>query len=189
MNEHRGKELCEDVGPFVQSSPSFSRRSRGLVFLLAALLIGAAAVSAQSRHITLSDFAKIVSVSDTQISPDGKTIVVVVGRANLEQDRNERELVQIDTASGAQHPLTYERKTAGSPRWSPNGNRLAFTANDGTGRDAKPQIFVLRLPDASWRVRRMRSSETGQYGPRMPRPCRLPPHFANDPPRHCTDPE
>ena len=145
MNKHRGKELCKDVGPVVRLSLSFSRRSRGFVFLLAASLVGAATVSAQSRHIELSDFAKIVSVSDPQISPDGKTIVVVVGRANLEQDRNERELVQVDTASGAQHPLTYERKTAGSPRWSPNGDRLAFTANDGTGRDAKPQIFVLPM--------------------------------------------
>jgi len=98
---------------------------------------------AQSRHVELSDLAKMVSVSDPQISPDGKTIAVVVSRANVDQDRNERELVQIDIASGAQHPLTYERKTVGSPRWSPNGDRLAFTANDGVGKDAKPQIFVL----------------------------------------------
>src|SRR5438046_8634643 len=28
---------------------------------------------------------------------------------------------------------------------SPSGDRLAFTANDGTGKDAKPQIFVLRM--------------------------------------------
>jgi len=104
-----------------------------------------ATLSAQSRHIELNDLAKIVSVSDPQISPDGKTIVVVVGRQNLEQDRTDRELVQVDVSSGAQHALTYERKTAGSPRWSPSGDRLAFTANDGTGRDAKPQIFVLPM--------------------------------------------
>src|SRR5262249_22267516 len=52
---------------------------------------------------------------------------------------------QIDIASGAQHALTYERKTAGSPRWSPNGDRLAFTANVGSGKDAKPKIFVLPM--------------------------------------------
>ncbi len=134
----------KDVDRFVERSLRVSRRYRGLVFLLAALMFGAT-LSAQSRHIELNDLAKIVSVSDPQISPDGKTIVVVVGRQNLEQDRTDRELVQVDVSSGAQHALTYERKTAGSPRWSPSGDRLAFTANDGTGRDAKPQIFVLPM--------------------------------------------
>src|SRR5215470_8596261 len=43
-------------------------------------------LSAQKRRIELEDFAKIVAVSDPQISPDGKSIVCVVSRANLEQD-------------------------------------------------------------------------------------------------------
>jgi dipeptidyl aminopeptidase/acylaminoacyl peptidase len=101
--------------------------------------------SAQSRRIELADFTKITSVSDPQISPDGKSIVFVVSRPNLEQDRNDRELVQMDIASGAQHSLTYERKGVGSPRWSPNGDRLAFVAVDGSGKDARPQVFVLPM--------------------------------------------
>jgi dipeptidyl aminopeptidase/acylaminoacyl peptidase len=113
--------------------------------LLSMTLIGAAPISAQSRHIELNDMAKIVSVADPQISPDGKTIVVVVSRPNLEQDRSDRELLQVDIATGAQHALTYDRKTAGSPRWSPDGDRLAFTANAGTGKEARPQIFVLPM--------------------------------------------
>ena len=144
MNKNRGEELGKDAAGFPERSVSFPRWFRGLAFLLA-LALGGALVSAQSRHIELSDLPKIVSVSDPQISQDGKTIVVVVGRQNLEQNRTDRELVQIDIASGAQHALTYERKTAGSPRWSPNGDRLAFTANDGPGKDAKPQIFVLPM--------------------------------------------
>jgi len=115
-----------------------------VLLLLSASLVGLA-VSAQSRQVELNDLTKITSVSDPQISPDGKTIVVVVSKPNLEQDRNERELLQIDIASGAQHALTYERKTAGSPRWSPSGDRLAFTANDGAGKDAKPQVFILSM--------------------------------------------
>ena len=115
------------------------------VLLLSCVLLVALTACAQSRRLELSDFLKITSVSDPQISPDGKTIVVVVSRPNLEQNRNERELLQIDIASGAQHALTFERKTAGSPRWSPGGDRLAFLANDGAGKDAKPQIFVLSM--------------------------------------------
>src|SRR5215469_18339426 len=91
------------------------------VLLLSCVLLVAFTACAQSRRLELSDFLKITSVSDPQISPDGKTIVVVVSRPNLEQNRNEGELLQIDIASGAQHALTFERKTAGSPRWSPGG--------------------------------------------------------------------
>ena len=122
-----------------------SHRGISIFLLVVTALYAGANGLAQSRHIELNDVAKIVSVSDPQISPDGKTIVVVVSRANVEQDRIERELVQVDIASGTQHPLTYERKTVGSPRWSPTGDRLAFTANDGAGKDAKPQIFVLSM--------------------------------------------
>ncbi len=93
----------------------------------------------------MNDYAKITSVSDPQISPDGKTIVFVVARPNLDQDRTDRQLVLIDIATGAQRVLTYDRKGVGSPRWSPSGDRLAFVAADGTGKDAKPQVFILPM--------------------------------------------
>src|SRR6202040_830604 len=116
--------------------------------LIAALAIAlglfyGASLSAQTRHIELNDYAKITSVSDPQISPDGKSIVFVVSRPNLEQDRSDRELVLMDIAGGTQHILTYERKGVGSPRWSPNGDRLAFLAADGADKEAKPQVFIL----------------------------------------------
>ena len=122
------------------------RRHAFLILLV--LLLGLRlppGASAQTRRIELADLAKITSVSDPQISPDGKSIVFVVSRPNLEQDRSDRELVQMDIASGAQHSLTYERKGVGSPRWSPNGDRLAFVAVEGTGKDARPQVFVLPM--------------------------------------------
>src|ERR1700674_2079812 len=114
------------------------------LFLLIALLASWPAL-AQTRPIELKDYAKITSVSDPQISPDGKSIVSVVSRPNLDQDRTDRELVLIDIATGAQHVLTYERKGVGSPRWSPSGDRLAFVVAEGTGKDAKPQVFVLTM--------------------------------------------
>src|SRR5882672_1387540 len=128
-----------------------------LVLLLALPLIPAALT--QSRRIELNDYSKIVSVSDPQISPDGRSIVVAVSRPNLEQDRSDRELVSIDIATGTQRILTYERKGVGSPRWSPSGDRLAFVATDGTGKDAKPQVFV--LPMAGGEARKITEAPSG----------------------------
>jgi dipeptidyl aminopeptidase/acylaminoacyl peptidase len=138
------------------------RDSRHALIATVALLLGLLsfpATYAQSRQIELSDFAKITSVSDPQISPDGKSIVFVVSRPNLEQDRSDRELVQMDIASGTQHSLTYDRKGVGSPRWSPTGDRLAFVAVEGAGKDAKPQVFV--LPMAGGEARKLTDAPSG----------------------------
>ncbi len=145
MNEQTHRKNCSGF----ESSRilmNISLRGALIVALVLSLgLFGGASLSAQMRHIELNDYAKITSVSDPQISPDGRSIVFVVSRPNLEQDRSDRELVLIDIATGAQQVLTYERKEVGSPRWSPNGDRLAFVAADGTGKDAKPQMFLLSM--------------------------------------------
>ena len=100
---------------------------------------------AQQKRLQIADARKIVSVADPQISPDDKSIAVVVARTNMKEDGRDSEIVLIDIASGAQHVLTSGHKHASSPRWSPNGDRLAFVAEAGEGKDAAPQVFVLPM--------------------------------------------
>jgi len=115
--------------------------------LAGALLLGIAPPRAagQSKRIELGDFAKIISLADPQIAPDGKSIVCVVSRVNLEQDRDDKELVLVDVASGGMRSLTRDRKDLRSPRWSPSGDRLAFLASGGSAKEEKQQIFVLAM--------------------------------------------
>lgn len=127
---------------------------------LLAVLLAAATASAQEHRIQLEDLAKIVTVSDPQISPDGKSIVCVVSRQNVEEDRSDRELVSVDVATGAQRVLTFGRQGVGSPRWSPTGDGLAFLAavpytkdkdkdkdkkDETTHREDSPQVFVMSM--------------------------------------------
>ncbi|MBL8208495.1 MAG: S9 family peptidase, partial [Blastocatellia bacterium] len=69
----------------------------------------------------------------------------VVAHANYEDNRWENELVLVDVATGVQRALTSGRHDVAQPRWSPSGDRLAFISAAPTGRENKPQIFVLPL--------------------------------------------
>ncbi len=115
--------------------------------MLAALVAIAAPgrARAQARKIELGDLQKIVSVSNPAISPDGKSIVIIVTRVNWDEDRHDSQLVLVDIATGAQRPLTNVRKGLSSPQWSPSGDRLAFLAEAGEGKNAAAQIFVLPM--------------------------------------------
>lgn len=101
-------------------------------------------VFAQSKF-GIDDYAKLVQISDPQISPDGKSVVVVVSRPDYINNRYNAELVLVDVATGNKTVLTQDRFTVSSPRWSPNGEKLAFISKAGTGKDALNQIFLLPL--------------------------------------------
>src|SRR6185503_16436 len=79
---------------------------------------------AQQRRMQLEDLSRVVRVSDPQIAPDGKSIVIVVARANYEENRYDSDLVLVDVATGNQRTLTSERRSVSQPRFSPEGDRL-----------------------------------------------------------------
>ena len=108
--------------------------------VLFALFSFAASGVSQSRRFSADDLTKIVRVGDQQISPDGKTISIVVGRANLKDDRWDSEIDVVDVATKELRVMTRDRVGAGSVRWSPTGDRIAYLAQDN---DKKAQIYVM----------------------------------------------
>jgi dipeptidyl aminopeptidase/acylaminoacyl peptidase len=103
------------------------------------------------KKFELADYAKFVNISDPQISPNGKSIVIVVSRPDYVNNRYNAELVLVDVASSKKSLLTSERISVSSPRWSPNGEQLAFISKAGQGKDAANQIFVLSMQDGEAR--------------------------------------
>ena len=97
------------------------------------------------KRLQAGDMDRLVGVSEPRISPDGRSIVVVVSRVNREKNRLDRELVLVDIATAAQRVLTHERPDVGQPRLSPSGDRLAFLAASGPEKEAKRQIFVMPM--------------------------------------------
>ncbi len=90
---------------------------------------------APSRTFTGSDLFGLSIAADPQISPDGKTIVYVRRSGDIMSDRMRGSLWLIDVATGKQTPFAASGST---PRWSPDGTRVAYSAADGDGS----QLFV-----------------------------------------------
>ncbi|HMB82376.1 MAG TPA: hypothetical protein VKI43_20005, partial [Vicinamibacterales bacterium] len=95
--------------------------------LACAVLLAIAFPGAQGkRFITEKDLFKFTWIADPQISPDGATVAFVRVTVNEKENRYETSLFAVP-ASGAAAP---RRLTSGirdtTPRWAPDGTRLAF---------------------------------------------------------------
>jgi hypothetical protein len=56
-----------------------------------------------------------VNIADPQISPNGKSIVIVVSRPDYVNNRHDAELVLVDFATGKRTVLTQDRFSVSSP--------------------------------------------------------------------------
>ena len=95
-----------------------------------------------AKPVTVREIARSVKLADPHISPDGRLVAYVETRADLESNEFRSEIMVADIATKTVRPITRTRHHAGSPRWSPDGTRLAFTAPDA---DKTLQVYVLPM--------------------------------------------
>jgi dipeptidyl aminopeptidase/acylaminoacyl peptidase len=88
--------------------------------------------AAAAPGLQLEDLQKIVSLSDARISPDGKQIALIVSTPDWKTDKAQQEIDIVDAASGVRRAVTWKRTSISSPKWSQDGSRLAFLAEDAT---------------------------------------------------------
>ncbi|GGY18468.1 peptidase [Rhodanobacter panaciterrae] len=116
-------------------------------FAYAACCVFALSLSAHAattaQAFQLNDLQRVVSLSEPQISPDGKRIAVVVSTPDWKTDKSQQELDLVDVASGVRRALTWKREGLSSPRWSPDGARLAFIAKDAETKEG--QLYVMPM--------------------------------------------
>ena len=113
-----------------------------LAILFAATALSAPAIAAPAtgpnRYFTGHDLFDLEVATDPQISPDGKTIAYVRKSNDIMTDKARPTIWLVDVASGQQRPLLAGSGSYFSPRWSPDGTRLAYVAAEG----GSPQLFV-----------------------------------------------
>lgn len=119
------------------------RKTIATLVVVAAVAAVVLAEQATARRFGFDDFSRVVRVADPRIAPDGQSVAVVISRANLDENRYDPQLVLVDVAGGSSKTLVSGRIGLTHPRWSPDGQRLAFLAMTPSGSDARQQVFVL----------------------------------------------
>src|SRR5579863_3075729 len=114
-------------------------RMRQLISIaLSATLISAGAQAGQ-RLMEPSDLFRMQWASDPQIRKDGTQLAYTRIANDIMTDDQLQSLWLIDTSTGAQTPLTAGPGSYSSPRWSPDGSRIAYLSSR---RDGHTQICV-----------------------------------------------
>ena len=94
------------------------------------------------RPMRPDDILKIRFVSDPRISPDGRRVAFVLTTLSQERDEYLSNIWMVETTGGApprRFTTGHGRDT--SPRWSPDGARLAFVSERERGK--KGQLMVM----------------------------------------------
>ena len=118
------------------------------LFLILACVFGASVtkVNAQdtidkenNKHLFQSeDIFNLEYVSEVRVSPNGKD-VAYVRRSNDIMTDSTRSNIWLASVDGETHrPLLSSKKNYYSPRWSPDGTRLAYLSNE----EGKPQLYI-----------------------------------------------
>jgi len=111
------------------------------LFSALVLVLLVSPLGAQKRPMTILDLIDIPSIGDPRLSPDGDQLLYVESRSDWEENRTISHIFRVDADGSGTVQLTYGKEGQSSPRWSPEGRRVAFTANrddaDGT------QIYLL----------------------------------------------
>lgn len=117
--------------------------------LLIALIAAPAAAQQTGRAMAIDDLITAVRVSDPQVSPDGRTVVYVRMTTDPKDGRRNADIWMVP-ADGSSAPKSFiaGEKSENTPRFSPDGKRIAFIST----RDGDPQIYIADADGTNPRV-------------------------------------
>jgi dipeptidyl aminopeptidase/acylaminoacyl peptidase/Tfp pilus assembly protein PilF len=110
-------------------------------FLLALALVALTAPARTAeRPLRVDDLLQIKDVSDPQLSPDGRFVAYTVRTLDAKKDRSDRDVYLAPIEGGEPLRLTSSKKSESTPRFSPDGEWIAFLSGREGGHAA---VFLL----------------------------------------------
>ncbi|HZL85623.1 MAG TPA: S9 family peptidase [Candidatus Krumholzibacteria bacterium] len=144
------RETCELVATHRKRSISRWRHLSREVALLGAFLAAGAwpsrvvhADTAARRPMTVEDLWAVKRVGAPAVSPDGRWVAFTVTSYSMENNKGQGDLWLLDTTQKAEpRRLTTNEGPDSSPRWSPDGKRLAYVSKRG---EDPAQLYLLSM--------------------------------------------
>ncbi|HEY9284660.1 MAG TPA: S9 family peptidase [Pyrinomonadaceae bacterium] len=133
------------------------RPANPLLSALFVLLALGAAAAAQTgtQPLTVAEMLKLKRVADPQLSPDGRWVAFQITVPDVAANRNRTQLYLVSIDGGEPRQLTSGAANATTPRWSPDGRRLAYVTGG--------QIHA--FDTSSWQSKQITNISTGAGDP------------------------
>ena len=136
---------------------------RPVLSLIIAILAPVPVAAQTPRLMTAIDLLELPRVSDPQLSPDGRQVLYVVERTDWKANRRTGHIWRTATDGSQPIQLTNGERGESSPRWSPDGARVAFLARRGDSEDA--QVYLMDVGEARQLTRHPTAVSDIQWAP------------------------
>src|SRR5437764_2497941 len=123
-------------------------------------LLGFATIaSAQERRFTIDELLKVRRAGDSQVSPKGDLVAFTITDMSVAANKGTTQIYLVPIGGGEMRQLTNDEHSSAAPRWSPDGDKLAFIS----ARDGEDQIWTIDV--ASGALKKITTLSTGAGDP------------------------
>lgn len=119
----------------------------GMRWVLLAVVLGCGVAGGQTKPFDSEVLWRLARITDPQLSPDGRTVALVVETPDVEANTRPRQIYLAPASGGEAKRITSEGTRNERPRWSPDGKRVAFTSN----RSGSAQVWIMEADGAKAR--------------------------------------
>ncbi|HEX3143324.1 MAG TPA: hypothetical protein VHQ64_05085, partial [Pyrinomonadaceae bacterium] len=124
-----------------------------------ALLACSTVAHAQERRFTIDDLLKVRRVGDPQVSPKGDQVAFTITDVDKNANKSLTQIYLVPLSGGEPRQLTNDEHSSTTPRWSPDGEKLAFVS----ARDGEDQIWTIDI--SSGALKKVSTISTGAGDP------------------------
>ncbi len=117
-------------------------RTLTLMGILVVLFWAGVPPAQAKRPMTIIDLLNVPSLRDPRLSPDGKQLLYVLAEADWDANKRISHIWRIESDGTDLVQLTNGSDGESAPRWSPDGESIAFVAKRGEKKKRR-QIYLL----------------------------------------------